>query len=224
MWFGIHYFGSDTKWPTDPIKAVLRGEDIPKVDTTSTDAAVGTFTTVFAAGATSGGGSTTVPTAGGGSGAAPSGGQAAIAAKALTYVGQGYVFGGHADRPGDWDCSSFVSYVLGHDFGLPLPGGGRYGAGGYPPNAHGPVAAQYKLYGVGINASQVQAGDIVAWNTHVGIAVDNSRTVAARTVATGTGVSTISGTSASIGETPVYRRISLSSSGSSSGGGGTVNV
>jgi len=28
-WFGVHYFGSDTKWPTDPVKAVLQGKPIP---------------------------------------------------------------------------------------------------------------------------------------------------------------------------------------------------
>lgn len=204
MWFGVHYFGSDTKWPTDPIKAILRGEPIPVVKTTAADASVGTFEAIYGGGAVSsagGSGGGTINTS------APAGGNGTIAAKALTYVGQGYQFGGRAERPGDWDCSSFVSYVLGHDFGLALPGGGRYGSPGYPPNAHGPVASQYKLYGVGIDQSQVQAGDIVAWNTHVGIAVDNQRIVAARTSSTGTGISTIAGSSASIAETPVFRRI-----------------
>lgn len=28
-WFGIHYWRSDTKWPTDPIKAVLQGKPVP---------------------------------------------------------------------------------------------------------------------------------------------------------------------------------------------------
>jgi hypothetical protein len=28
-WFGTHYFGSNTKWPTDPVKAVLTGKPIP---------------------------------------------------------------------------------------------------------------------------------------------------------------------------------------------------
>jgi hypothetical protein len=28
-WFGVHYFGSDVKWPTDPIKAVLQGKSLP---------------------------------------------------------------------------------------------------------------------------------------------------------------------------------------------------
>jgi hypothetical protein len=29
-WFGVHYWRSDTKWPTDPVKNVLRGQSAPK--------------------------------------------------------------------------------------------------------------------------------------------------------------------------------------------------
>jgi hypothetical protein len=28
-WFAVHYWGSDTKWPTDPVKAVLQGKPLP---------------------------------------------------------------------------------------------------------------------------------------------------------------------------------------------------
>jgi hypothetical protein len=28
-WFGVHYWDSDTKWPTDPVKAVLTGKTLP---------------------------------------------------------------------------------------------------------------------------------------------------------------------------------------------------
>jgi hypothetical protein len=28
-WFAVHYWGSDTKWPTDPVKAVLTGKSLP---------------------------------------------------------------------------------------------------------------------------------------------------------------------------------------------------
>jgi hypothetical protein len=28
-WFGVHYWGSDTKWPSDPVKDVLQGKAIP---------------------------------------------------------------------------------------------------------------------------------------------------------------------------------------------------
>lgn len=36
-WFGIHYFKSDVKYPTDPIKAVLQGKPLPKATGTPTD-------------------------------------------------------------------------------------------------------------------------------------------------------------------------------------------
>jgi hypothetical protein len=28
-WFGVHYWSSDTKWPTDPVKSVLQGNGVP---------------------------------------------------------------------------------------------------------------------------------------------------------------------------------------------------
>lgn len=28
-WFGIHYWASDTKWPSDPVKSVLQGKGVP---------------------------------------------------------------------------------------------------------------------------------------------------------------------------------------------------
>jgi hypothetical protein len=41
-WFGVHYWGSDTKWPTDPLKALLQGKAIPTPDRTArTDALQG---------------------------------------------------------------------------------------------------------------------------------------------------------------------------------------
>ena len=33
MWFGVHYFRSSVKWPSDPLKALLQGQPPPKVDT-----------------------------------------------------------------------------------------------------------------------------------------------------------------------------------------------
>lgn len=39
-WFGVHYWRSDTKWPTDPIKAVLQGKSIPVADRTTDNKAI----------------------------------------------------------------------------------------------------------------------------------------------------------------------------------------
>jgi len=199
FWFGIHYWRSD-KWPTDPIKALLQGKPIPAaavVGDAKADAVASLFQSSPAGG---------IVGAGTGTGVLAAGGNAAIAAAALRYQGAGYQFGGRADQIGHWDCSSFVFYVLAHDMGLPVLGG-SWGAPGYPPNAHGPTAVQYKMYGTGVSVPA--AGDIVAWNTHCGIALDANRIIAARTPAEGTGISTISGTSKSINETPVFRRVTI---------------
>ena len=39
VWFAIHYWRSDTAWPTDPIKAVLQGKALPESDYSSYEAA-----------------------------------------------------------------------------------------------------------------------------------------------------------------------------------------
>lgn len=199
-WFGVHYWRSDVKWPTDPIKALLTGKTIPEggiAGNAKADAVAGLFAANPAGGDVG---------SGAGLGVLGATGNAAIAADALRYQGAGYQFGGNASQIGNWDCSSFVFYVLAHDFGLSVLGG-SWGAPGYPPHAHGPTAVQYKMYGVGV--STPAAGDIVAWNTHCGIAIDANRVVAARTPSEGTGISTIAGTSQSINETPVFRRVSV---------------
>lgn len=47
-WFGVHYWDSDTKWPTDPVKAVLQGKALPapsgQTPATAVAAAVGAGT------------------------------------------------------------------------------------------------------------------------------------------------------------------------------------
>jgi len=190
-WFGVHYWMSDVSWPSDPIKAVLTGKPMPA----NTRSPSGLSSSVF------GGGLSSL-----GSPIAPTAGQTSqISAAALRYQGKGYVFGGPADVPGDWDCSSFVSYVLGKDLGLVLPGGGRFGDPGYPPHAHGPGSTAYMLYGLGIDRSQVQAGDLIVSVEHIGIAISNSQMISAQQPSTGTRVSGFpDGFPAG---PPVYRRV-----------------
>lgn len=211
VWFGVHYWRSDVKWPTDPVKAILTGKPLPDPKNTSDADTVVYYGKVLqkapevgaqagSAASAAGGGSIV------GSAAGIAGSNNKISADALKYVGAGYVFGGNASAIGKWDCSSFVSYVLGHDLGLPLPGG-KWGDPGFPPHAHGPTTLQYLVYGSALNRSQVQAGDLVVWNTHMGIAISPSQIVAARTTATGTGLSTIDGVTAELGETPHFRRV-----------------
>src|ERR1043165_9985000 len=39
-WFGVHYWRSDTAWPSDPVKAVLTGKPIPVPDRSADEAAI----------------------------------------------------------------------------------------------------------------------------------------------------------------------------------------
>ena len=107
---------------------------------------------------------------------------AQIAADAQQYAGKGYVYGGNASSPGRWDCSSFVSFVLGHDLGLPLPGGGTWGSPGYPPNAHGPVVTDYASWAGAGTVGTPQAGDLCCWvgagtAGHIGIAISPTQMI-----------------------------------------------
>ena len=137
----------------------------------------------------------------------PSG--AAIASDFLKYAGAGYVYGGRADRPGDWDCSSAVSYVLGHDFGLALPGGGHYGDPGYPPNAHGPVVSSYIAWNGATTLGKdeaPQAGDLVCFgpDTHIGVVISTGQMISALDTQLGTVASEIGGAASG---TIIYRRV-----------------
>lgn len=106
----------------------------------------------------------------GGTGAGAGDLGARIAADAQRYLGTRYQFGGH--DPTGFDCSGLVTYVLHHDLGLSLPN-----------NIH--TVAHLFLTWSGartIPRSQQQAGDLVCWAGHIGIAVDNKRMINAPTV------------------------------------------
>ena len=143
-------------------------------------------------------------------GTAPSG--AAIASAARQYAGQGYVYGGTGARPGDWDCSSFASYVLGHDLGIGLPGGtwAQVTAGG---TVHGPVVLSYATWGgaITVPAASMAAGDLVVWpglgtGGHMGIVQGYNQMVSALDSAQGTLISPVQGYGPA-GVTPVFRRV-----------------
>ena len=199
-WFGVHYWRSDTAWPTDPVKAVLTGKPVPVPDRRADAAAVQSIVSSAGTAAAGGGGASGGPAA-----TSPAGGGGdRIAAQALKYIGAGYVFGGPADHPGDWDCSSFVSYVLGHDLGYPLPGG-KWGDPGMPPHAHGPTTNNYMMWGKPVSASQVQKGDLIVSSEHMGIVVTTGTYMSAKTPAAGTGMGLY--TQGFPGGSPVFRRV-----------------
>ena len=205
-WFGVHYWRSDTAWPSDPLKAVLTGKPIPVPDRGADEAALrGIVTSAQAAtaAAVAGGGLSNQPT-GPAAGSQASGGGDRIAAQSLKYIGSGYVFGGRADRVGNWDCSSFVSFVLGHDLGYPLPGG-KWGDAHMPPHTHGPATGNYMLWGKPVNASQVRKGDLVVSSEHMGIVVAEGTYISAKTPVLGTGLGLY--TKNFPGGSPVFRRV-----------------
>ena len=219
-WFGIYYWGSETRWPTDPLKAVLQGQSIPVPDRsarTNAQRAIANAWSTNAAAAAGSGASAVANAVGNQVGNGPGtgtpaptgpiapGSRSAIAQYALRYQGQGYVWGGPADRPGNWDCSSFVSWVLGHDNALRLPGGGKFGDAGYPPHAHGPTTVQYQLFGQPLTAAQVGPGDLIVSSTHMGIAVSATDYISALNPSAGTHVE--NWRTGFPGGPPVYRRV-----------------
>lgn len=83
----------------------------------------------------------------------------AVADRARFYVGKvPYVWAG--EDPSGWDCSGFVTYLLHHDFGLELP-----------DNTH-TVTAQFMTWSgaATIPRDQCEAGDLVCWWPHIGLA------------------------------------------------------
>ncbi len=117
----------------------------------------------------------------------------AIANDALTYKGHPYFYSGApgADGKQPWDCSSFCNWVLGHDFQFALPGG----LSGYDGSQHGPSTLSYLIWGGAnrISRGNIQAGDLCVWQTHMGIAINNTQMISAENPKNGTRVSNIDG-------------------------------
>lgn len=104
----------------------------------------------------------------------------AVADDAQLYKGHIYKFGGAPGRDGKnpWDCSSFVNWVVGRDLGMPIPG---YAAGKYDGSVHGPPTTSWGVWsGLShIKRADVQAGDIIVWALHMGIAISNKQMISA---------------------------------------------
>ena len=60
-WFGVHYWRSNTTWPSDPVKAVLTGKPIPEPDRSDITAALHAITSSSGAGSVTETGKGTVP-------------------------------------------------------------------------------------------------------------------------------------------------------------------
>jgi cell wall-associated NlpC family hydrolase len=136
----------------------------------------------------------TVPGGGSSVGSSVAPGDGSIAGIATQYQGHAYRFGGAPGRNGDqpWDCSSFCNYVIGVKLGLAIPG---YASGGYDGTTHGPPTGMWGVWPglTHISRQEVQAGDLVVWLNHMGIAVSNSQMISALNPETGTKVTPIDG-------------------------------
>ena len=146
-------------------------------------------------------------TAGGIPGGTPGG--SAIAGDAQQYAGHAYLYGGAPGPNGTnpWDCSSFANWVLGHDLGMTLPGAA---SPGYSGASHGPNTTLYLAWGraktVGHSAGAAQPGDLLVWQTHMGIALGGGQMISALNPSLGTRVTSITG-GAPPGEVLFVRRV-----------------
>lgn len=116
----------------------------------------------------------------------------AIANDALGYQGHPYSFGGAPGASGQnpWDCSSFVNWVLNHDMVSPIPG---YSGRGWNPSTHGPNTLSYLAWPGArtISRANVAAGNLCVWETHMGIAINNTQMISALNPSLGTEVTGI---------------------------------
>ncbi len=140
----------------------------------------------------------------------------AMASDALTYQGHLYKYGGAPGPDGrsPWDCSSCMNWILGHDFGIAIPG---YRAGTYDGSAHGPTTVQYLVFGAAVPRSQLQAGDLCVWQTHMGMATGPNQMLSAQGP-DGTPSTRVSGIAGPGGEVLFCRRIVSTASGTGGGG------
>lgn len=120
-----------------------------------------------------------------------------IVTDALRYQGAGYSFGGVPGTGiGHWDCSSFVSWVMGNDLKMAIPG---YSAGAYHGQVHGPVVLDYATWsGAVTHSGAPNRGDLCVWpgvgaTGHIGIATDGSHMISALNSSMGTVVTPIQG-------------------------------
>jgi cell wall-associated NlpC family hydrolase len=122
-----------------------------------------------------------------------SGGTGAIVSAALKYDGQhNYGFG--APPPvGKVDCSSWVSKVL-SDCGLEIPGG-SWSEVTKNGTEHGPDTISYLAWPVAKtvshHAADAMPGDLVVWQTHMGICIGPGEMISAQDIALGVGKANI---------------------------------
>ena len=146
-----------------------------------------------------------------------------ILSDAMKYNGHKYVFGGPSNEKDGWDCSSFVSYVLGHDLGIGIPGG-TWATETNNGKTHGPVASAYLTWkgASSVQSTSVQPGDLLCWQTHIGFAVDANHMFSALDTKDGTLQSSWGGPT---GEgQPIVRRIVTATTSGVASGSASANL
>jgi cell wall-associated NlpC family hydrolase len=209
-WFGVHYFGSDTKWPSDPVKSVLTGKPLPVPSGQQTAQAIASQV-AGSSGASAVSGSATGGVATG----------SAISDDALRYKGARYVWGGApGTTPGvdaGTDCSGFANMVVGRDLKLAIPG---FAAGSYTGSSHGPTTLEWILFGQPVNLGSELPGDLVVSTVHMGIVIGNGQMISAQDPQLGTGIASYR--SGFPGGTPHVRRIAVLGTGTAQAPGTTT--
>jgi cell wall-associated NlpC family hydrolase len=121
-------------------------------------------------------------------GATASGNQ--ILQDAMQYNGHKYVYGGPSNPTDGWDCSSFASYVLGHDLNMKLPGNKTWAQATNNGSSHGPVASEFTttpgFTKVGDSPLNAQPGDLLVWSGHVGFSTGSGGMFSAYDTQSGT--------------------------------------
>jgi len=140
----------------------------------------------------------------------PSGDGSEVSKDALKYVGNKYVWGGApgttAGKDDGTDCSGFVNMVVGRDLKRAIPG---YEAGKYTGSVHGPVTEDWLAWSgaTTISQSEVKAGDLACWKTHIGIFTDDGKhVVSSLDTKSGVVTTTVAGATPT-GETLTCRRL-----------------
>jgi cell wall-associated NlpC family hydrolase len=130
-----------------------------------------------------------------------------LANDALAFVGHKYVYGGApgTNAQNGWDCSSFMNYVIGAQNKMAIPG---YAAGTYNGSVHGPPTGAWLLWNgvTGISKASLEPGDLIVWQTHMGMCTGSGNMVSALNASLGTRETTISG-GAPPGEVAFYKRL-----------------
>jgi cell wall-associated NlpC family hydrolase len=136
-------------------------------------------------------------------GSAPSGDVTGLAGIFMQYQGHPYLYGGApgVDASKPWDCSSACNWIISVKGGRAIPG---YGPGKYQGTTHGPPTGLWAAWpGMqSISRVQVQAGDILVWAGHMGMAISNTQMISALNPTIKTKVTNID---AGVGRGPLIR-------------------